>query len=144
MSTQWAIFPTDGCTHVLLLVGDHPLGMLQAVRCGHRLAQGVALHECLPGLLLCVTCLWCSLVPAPAFPRTIPAGRRLRDIPESTPRDQPVSAPVLRWARCPLDGTPAPACPGAGEYRGSRARVRLGGKDQTVSTRPHLGQVVPG
>jgi hypothetical protein len=89
MSTRWAICPTDGRTHVLLPVGDHPLGMLQA-RCGHLLPQRVVLHECLPGLLLCVRCLWCYLVPAPAFPGTIPAGRRLRDTPESTPDGQPV------------------------------------------------------
>jgi hypothetical protein len=89
MSTRWAISPTDGRTHVLLPVGDHPLGMFQA-RCGHLLPQGVALHECLPGLLLCVRCLWRYLVPAPAFPGTIPAGRRLRDAPESTPDGQPV------------------------------------------------------
>jgi hypothetical protein len=89
MNTQWAISPTDGRTHVLLPVSDRPLGMLQA-RCGHLLPQGVALHECLPGLLLCVRCLWWDLVPAPAFPGTIPAGRRLRDAPESTPDGQPV------------------------------------------------------
>jgi hypothetical protein len=129
MNTQWAISPTDGRTHVLLPVSDRPPGMLQA-RCGHLLPQGVALHECLPGLRLCVTCLWCYLVPASAFPRTTPAGRRLRDAPESTPGGQPVPAPALRWAPCPLDGEPAPACPGAGKYRGhgsasaARARTR--------------------
>jgi hypothetical protein len=142
MSTQWAISPTDGRTHVLLPVGNRPLGMLQA-RCGHLLPQGITLDECLPGLLLCVMCLWCYLVPAPAFPGTIPAGRRLRDAPESTPGGQPVPAPALRWARCPRDRAPAPDCPGAGGYRGSRERVRPG-EDQTVSTRPHLVWVVPG
>lgn len=142
MSTKWAISPTDGGTHVLLPVGDHPLGMLQA-RCGHLLPQRVVLHECLPGLLLCVRCLWCYLVPAPAFPGTIPAGRRLRDAPESTPDGQPVPAPTQCWAHCPPDETPAPVCPGAGEYRGSRQRVGPEGEDQTVSTRPHLVRVIP-
>jgi hypothetical protein len=110
MSTQWAISPTDGRTHVLLPMGDHPRGMLQA-RCGHLLPPGVTLHECLPGLLLCVRCLWCYLVSAPAFLPTIPAGRRLRDAPESTPGGQPVPPPIPRWARYPLDEAPAPACP---------------------------------
>jgi hypothetical protein len=123
MNTQWAISPTDGRTHVLLPVSDRPLGMLQA-RCGHLLPQGLALHECLPGLRLCVTCLWCYLVPASAFPRTIPAGRRLRDAPESTPGGQPVPAPALRWAHCPLDGGTCTCLPRRGQISRSRERVR--------------------
>jgi hypothetical protein len=143
MSTQWVISPTDGRTHVLLPAGDCLRGMLQA-RCGDLLPREVALHECLPGLLLCVRCLWCYLVPASAFPPTIPADRRLRDAPESTPGGQPVPAPALPWARCPLAGAPTSACPGAGEYRGSPQRVRREDEDQTVSTRPHLVRVVLG
>ncbi|MGH3764420.1 MAG: hypothetical protein ACRDS0_33200 [Pseudonocardiaceae bacterium] len=90
-STRWAISPTDGRTHMLSPVDDHPLGAL-TTRCGHQLPPGVAQQEYLPGRLLCVTCLWCYLLPAPAIPRTIPAGRRLRDAPESTPGGQPVPA----------------------------------------------------
>ena len=70
MSTQWAICPVDGRTHVLRPVGDHPPRMLRA-QCGHLLPQGVTLHECLPGLLLCVTCLWCYLIPAHARPHLV-------------------------------------------------------------------------
>jgi len=70
MSMQWAICPADGHTHVLRPVGDHPSGMLRT-QCGHLLPQEVTLHECLPGLLLCVTCLCCYLIPAHARPHLI-------------------------------------------------------------------------
>lgn len=101
--TQWAISPTDGRTHTLLPVDDRPPGMFQA-RCGHLLPWEVTQHEWSQERLLCVTCLWCCLVPAPVFPRKIPAGRRLRDAPETTPGGQPVPAPLPpRWARCPVD-----------------------------------------
>jgi hypothetical protein len=70
MSTQWAICPVDGRTHVLWPVGDHPPGMLRA-QCGHLLPQGVTLHECLPGLLLCVTYLWYYLLPGHARPHLV-------------------------------------------------------------------------
>jgi hypothetical protein len=87
--TRWVICPTDGQAHVLVPVGDRPLGVLKA-RCGHLLPRVIAQHEGLPGRLLCVSCLWWDLLPAPVFPRRIPAGRRLSDAPESTPGGQPV------------------------------------------------------
>ncbi len=101
--TRWVISPTDGRTHVLLPVADHPSEMLQA-RCSRLLPRGAAQHECLPGRPLCVTCLWCYLAPAPVFARHIPAGRRVRNAAEATPGGQPVPVSVLpRWARCPVD-----------------------------------------
>lgn len=101
--TRWAISPTDGRTHTLLPVDDRPPGMFQ-VRCSHLLPVKLTQHEWLRWRLLCVTGLWCCLAPAPVFPSKIPAGRRLRDAPESTPGGQPVPAPVSpRWARCPVD-----------------------------------------
>lgn len=78
--TRWAICTTDGRAHVLVPVGDHPLEVFQA-RCGHLLPRGIAHHEGLPGRLLCVTCLWWDLLPAPVFHHRIPAGRQLRAAP---------------------------------------------------------------
>ena len=141
LSTLWAICPADGRTHVLRPVGDHPWGMLSA-QCGHLLPQGVARHQRLPGLLLCVTCLWCYLVPAPAFPRMIPAGLRLSDAPESAPGGQPVPTLIPRGPRCPLDGAAGSVCPGAAGYRGSPEDVHLGHDNPMVSTRPHRVRIV--
>jgi hypothetical protein len=136
-SPLWAICPADGRTHLLRPVGDHPSGMLQA-QCGHLLPEGVARHRCLPGLLLCVTCLWCYLVPAPAFTRMIPAGLRLSDAPESAPGGQPVPAAAPRSPRWrPPDGASESVGPDAAEYRGSPEGVRLGDDNRVVSTRPH-------
>lgn len=149
--TRWVISPTDGRTHVLLPVGDHPPEMLPA-RCRPLLPRGVAQHERLPGRVLCVTCLWCYLVPAPVFPRHTPAGRRLRDAPDSAPGGQPVPVPVPpRWPRCPVDQhlhllapTQAQAAEIQVTARGtSRLVVRLEGEDHTVSIRPHLVRVIP-
>jgi hypothetical protein len=141
MSTLWAICPAEGRTHVLRPVGDHPSGMLQA-QCGHLLPWGVALHECLPGLL-CMTCLWCYLVPAPPFPYTIPAGLLLSDACESTLGGQPVPVPAPLAPRCrPLDGTSGSICPGVAGYRGSPEGVSLGDDNRMVSTRPHRVRMV--
>lgn len=79
---RWAVSPTDHRTHSLLPEDDHPPGALQA-RCGHLLPLSVVRHECLPGRLLCVTCMWCCLVPVSVFPRQIPAGRRAPICPVS-------------------------------------------------------------
>ena len=127
----WAICPADGRTHLLRPVGDDPSGMLQA-QCGHLLSEGVARHQRLPGLLMCVTCLWCYLVPASAFPRMVPAGHRLSDAPKSAPGGQPVAAPAPQSPRwCPLDGASGSVCPRAG-YRGSPEGVRLGDNNRVV------------
>jgi hypothetical protein len=72
--TRWVISPTDGQTHSLRPVSDHPLDVLTA-RCGHLLPVGVPQYEQLPGWQLCVTCLWCYLVPARMFSPQRPAGR---------------------------------------------------------------------
>lgn len=115
--TRWVISPTDGRTHSLLPISDHPPGVLQA-RCSHLLPVGVPQHDHLPGWQLCVTCLWCYLVPNRVLPPRSLAGRRSN--PDGSPArgapgDQPVPAadadisspdcPVLslpRWARWPL------------------------------------------
>lgn len=87
------------------------------------LPWGVVQYESLPSRLLRVTCMWCYLVPAPVFIRTIPADRR-SNRPLPVPGGQPVpdptdsaadlalpdhgqphvaGNPLPRWARYPLD-----------------------------------------
>ncbi|MGH3824619.1 MAG: hypothetical protein ACRDRA_17565 [Pseudonocardiaceae bacterium] len=70
MSTRRVISLRKGRTHVLRPAGGHSPEVFQA-RCGHLLPLGVAQHECLPGRLLCVTCLWRDLVPVPASPARV-------------------------------------------------------------------------
>jgi hypothetical protein len=124
--TRWATSPTDGRMHMLLPVGDRPPGMFQA-RCGHLLPVEVTQRKRLRGRLLCVTCLWCSRVPAPVCPCKIPAGRWLRDAPEPTPGGQPVPVPVPpQWARCPVDQHLHPLTPAQAVAAGIEGHRRAG------------------
>lgn len=135
MSTRWAICPTDGRTHVLLPVGDHPLGMLQA-RCGHLLPQGVALHECLPGLRLCVTCLWCYLVPASAFPPHDSGWPPVERCPRIDSRRPAGSSSGTALGPLPTGWGTCTCLPRRRQVSRSRERVRREGEDQMVITRP--------
>jgi hypothetical protein len=101
--TRWVICPTDGQTHSLLPASDHPSGVL-AARCGHLLPVGVTQHDHLPGWQLCVSCLWCYLVPTGMFPPQSPAGHRSNPHglpPCGVPGGQPV--PAADAGTAPLD-----------------------------------------
>lgn len=101
---QWVISPMDGQTHSLAQVRDHPPEVL-AARCGHLLPMGMPQYKHLPGWQLCVTCLWCYLVPARMFSPQSPAGRWSNSDgapPREIPGDQ--SVPVVDA------GTDSPGC----------------------------------
>ena len=110
---RWAISPTDGKTHSLLPVVDHPPEGLQA-QCGHWLPWSAVAHDHLLGWRWCVPSMVAHLVPAPVFPRKLPAGCQLSETPGSAPGGQPVPDPPVTDAAMldrghPIVGDPPPS-----------------------------------